>query len=129
FEDAEISTLLNGDFVTVKVDADERPDIWARYAVAYELINKQPATLPLGVFANADGGPFDIINAKPARTTDNAVGLLDLLNQARDLYRSRPEDIQKQAATIESVVAKVLTGPNNDPAADKNLSPEDSAVL
>lgn len=116
FDDAEISSLLNSDYVTVRVDADERPDVWSRYRMVYELINKQPATMPLTVYADAAGVPYDIVSAKLARSTESAVGLLEMAKQARDLYRSSPDDVKKQTASIESVLARLLVDPQTESA-------------
>lgn len=117
FNNKDIAATLNKDYVTIRVDADERPDIWGRYRMAYEIINKQRAHLPLSVFALPDGRPFDIVSAVPATGTADNPGMTELLTQARDLMAGQRDQVQTQAATIENVLERLLAEPRASDAA------------
>lgn len=111
FAEDAVAEKLNDAFVPVRVDADERPDIWARYRLAYEMINKVPATMPLLVFAMPDGRPFDIVSAVPAQSQGDVVGLEELMAQASTLYKDQQDAVTEQAGSIEEVLAQLLAAP------------------
>ncbi|WP_448073857.1 thioredoxin domain-containing protein [Georgenia yuyongxinii] len=57
FEDAEVAAALNRDFVAVKVDREERPDIDAVYMQATTALTGQGGW-PMTCFLTPDGEPF-----------------------------------------------------------------------
>ncbi|MGH9599880.1 MAG: thioredoxin domain-containing protein, partial [Terracidiphilus sp.] len=57
YEDPEIAALINQNFVAVKVDRDERPDVDARYQAAVSSISGQGGW-PLTGFLTPDGRPY-----------------------------------------------------------------------
>src|SRR4030042_1956696 len=57
FEDSETAALLNREFVPVKVDREERPDIDAIYMDAVVAMTGQGGW-PLSIFLTPDGRPF-----------------------------------------------------------------------
>jgi len=57
YEDARVADLLNADFVCIKVDRDERPDVDARYQRAVQALTGQGGW-PLTAFLTADGDVF-----------------------------------------------------------------------
>lgn len=57
FENAEVAAVLNGGFVSVKVDREERPDVDAVYMEVCTALNGSGGW-PLTVIMTADGKPF-----------------------------------------------------------------------
>ncbi len=57
FEDADVAALMNANFVCVKVDREERPDIDAIYMEAVQSLTGQGGW-PLNVFLTPDQEPF-----------------------------------------------------------------------
>lgn len=57
FEDEATAALLNRDFIAVKVDREERPDVDAVYMDAVVALSGQGGW-PLSVFLTPDGEPF-----------------------------------------------------------------------
>ena len=57
YEDAEVAQIVNENFVAMKVDRDERPDIDSRYQAAVQAISGQGGW-PLTAFLTPDGKPF-----------------------------------------------------------------------
>ncbi len=111
FSQPDISKALNENFVPIRVDADERPDIWSRYRLAYEMINKQRARPPLTVFAMPDGRPYDVIGMVQASGDGENAGMKELLEQATAVMKNQPQEVAQQAASIEEVLEKLLTEP------------------
>lgn len=111
FSDPEISQKLNSEFIPIRVDADERPDIWARYRLAYEVINQQRAKPPLIAFALSDGRPFDIVGAVPAHGTGDNSGMAELMTQASDMIKTKKAEVTTQVTSIETVLSQLLSAP------------------
>ncbi len=57
FEDAEVAAEMNGRFVNVKVDREERPDVDAVYMDAVQAMTGRGGW-PMTVFMTPDGDPF-----------------------------------------------------------------------
>lgn len=57
FENEEIAEIINRNFVAVKVDRDERPDVDRRYQ-DFVFRNNRHRGWPLTVFLTPDGKPF-----------------------------------------------------------------------
>ena len=57
YEDPEMAKIINQNYVAVKVDRDERPDVDARYQAAISAISGQGGW-PLTGFLTSDGRPF-----------------------------------------------------------------------
>ncbi len=57
YEDPEVAELLNRDFVCIKVDRDERPDVDSRYQRAVQALSGQGGW-PLTAFLTPDGEVF-----------------------------------------------------------------------
>ena len=57
FEDDDTAAYMNGHFVSVKVDREERPDVDAVYMEAVQAATGQGGW-PMTVFLTADGEPF-----------------------------------------------------------------------
>lgn len=57
FEDSETATLMNDNFINIKVDREERPDIDQVYMLAVQLMTGQGGW-PLNCFCTPDGQPI-----------------------------------------------------------------------
>ena len=57
FTDADTATLMNENFINVKVDREERPDVDQLYQTAAQMMGYQGGW-PLTIFLNAKGEPF-----------------------------------------------------------------------
>lgn len=58
FMDTAVARLMNENFVCIKVDREERPDLDNLYLHACQLLNNGEAGWPLNAFALPDGKPF-----------------------------------------------------------------------
>ena len=57
FEDAEVAAIMNKDFICIKVDREERPDVDQVYMDAVQMMTGSGGW-PLNCFAMPDGRPF-----------------------------------------------------------------------
>lgn len=93
FENEGLATLMNENFVCIKVDREERPDVDAVYMTAVQLIHGNGGW-PLNCFALPDGRPFyGGTYFQPAQWEE-------LLKNIARLYKTRRPDIEAQAKQI-----------------------------
>jgi uncharacterized protein len=91
FEDEEIARFLNGNYVAVKVDREERPDVDSIYMAAVQSLTGSGGW-PLTVWLTPDRKPFFGGTYFPARDGGHgmATGLLTFLKMLREAY-DRPD--------------------------------------
>lgn len=99
FEDAEIASVLNQSFVSVKVDREERPDIDVVYMTVCQMMNGSGGW-PLTVFMTPDKKPFFSGTYFPPRTQYGRIGLLDLLRRTDELWNDKHGNLSDFAETI-----------------------------
>jgi uncharacterized protein YyaL (SSP411 family) len=113
FEDDEVAKILNDNFVCIKVDREERPDIDNVYMTALH-VQGQQGGWPLSMFLTADGKPIvggtywprddRVINGKTAR------GFKSLLHIVAKFQTEQAGDLKKQADTLASATTEALAG-------------------
>ena len=58
FEDKETAELMNKNFINIKVDREERPDIDFIFQSSFQLFNQSGGGWPLTMFLDENGVPF-----------------------------------------------------------------------
>ncbi|HUL62752.1 MAG TPA: thioredoxin domain-containing protein [Methanocella sp.] len=86
WKDPETATLINRDFVAIKVDRDDRPEIDRRYQEAVQALTGQGGW-PLTVFLTPDRKPFYGGTYFPGRAKRGLPAFRDVLQAVHDLYR------------------------------------------
>jgi len=94
FMDTAVARLMNENFVAVKVDREERPDLDNIYINACQLLNNGEAGWPLNAFALPDGKPFF------AGTYYSKDNWIKLLKQVADSYRNKNGKVVLQANAL-----------------------------
>ena len=103
FEDDEVAEALNKDFVCIKVDREERPDIDAVYmSVAQRLTGH--GGWPLTIIMTEDQNPFFAGTYFPKKSRFNMKGILDILNIASTKWKESKEDIIKSSSNITDII-------------------------
>ena len=96
FENDNIAKIMNENFINIKVDREERPDIDDIYQKACQLTTGQGGW-PLSVFLTPDQKPFYVGTYFPILDSYGRPGFGSLLNQLSQAWKEKPNDI-KQAA-------------------------------
>jgi uncharacterized protein YyaL (SSP411 family) len=111
FEDEEIATYLNANYITIKVDREERPDLDAIYMSAVQMLTGRGGW-PMTTWLTPDGTPFFGGTYFPARDGDRGSrkGFLTILRELKQQYDSQPESVAVQAKKIGERVRIVLAG-------------------
>lgn len=93
FEDTTVARLMNDNFVCIKVDREERPDVDQIYMYAAILIHGSGGW-PLNVLALPDGKPFYAGTYFPKNDW------IKILNYFIEIKKTRPHDLKIQAEQI-----------------------------
>jgi uncharacterized protein len=96
YESAEVAEIINRDFVAVKVDRDERPDVDSRYQLAVSAI-AGTGGWPLTVFLTPDGRPFYGGTYFPPVDQWGRPSFKKIVLAIADAYRDRHDEVLKSA--------------------------------
>ncbi|MFM8559475.1 MAG: thioredoxin domain-containing protein, partial [bacterium] len=99
FEDADVAALLNADFVCVKVDREERPDVDRVYMTALQAMG-MGGGWPLNAFLTPALEPFWGGTYFPPTTRMGRPGLLQILPQLADAWRTRRDQVLGTGAQV-----------------------------
>jgi uncharacterized protein YyaL (SSP411 family) len=111
FEDEEVAALLNRDFVAIKVDREERPDIDHIYMAVCQAMTGQGGW-PLTVIMTPEKKPFFAGTYFPKRRKYGRSGLLDILPQIADKWREARNEIDQVSEKVAEA-AKAYAGSAN----------------
>jgi len=108
YEDAAVAELLNADFVCIKVDRDERPDVDARYQRAVQALTGQGGW-PLTAFLTPEGEVFfGGTYFPPEENQFGRPGFRSVLKQVAGIYRQQRAKVAENATAIRRHVAESL---------------------
>ncbi|MFP4474714.1 MAG: thioredoxin domain-containing protein [Desulfatibacillaceae bacterium] len=99
FEDEEVAAMLNENFVAVKVDREERPDIDNVYMTVCQALTGRGGW-PLSVFLTPDARPFFAGTYFPKRSRMGMPGFMDLLDQISGMWRDDRQRISRASRDI-----------------------------
>ena len=106
FEDEATARLLNDNFVNIKVDREERPDIDRIYQIAQQMITQRGGGWPLTMFlTHDDQRPFFGGTYFPREARYGLPGFKDLLPRVVEFYRSHEPEMRAQNAALVAALA------------------------
>jgi len=98
FEDEDIAYLLNENFIAIKVDREQRPDVDASYMSAVQIMTGRGGW-PMSSFLNMETEPFYGGTYYPPHV------FTDLLNQISDIWGTDRGSLEAQATELAAAVA------------------------
>ena len=108
YEDPAIAEVLNRDFVCIKVDRDERPDVDSRYQRAVQALSGQGGW-PLTAFLTPDGEVFfGGTYFPPDNNPYGRPGFHRVLLEIARAFREEPDRVTTNARTIREHVVRSL---------------------
>ena len=93
FEDKEVAQVMNKNFINIKVDREERPDVDQIYMSALQIMTGQGGW-PLNIVALPDGRPVWGATYLPKKKW------MGSLHQLTDLYKKAPEHMEDYAQKL-----------------------------
>ena len=105
FEVPEIAEIMNKLFISVKVDREERPDVDRIYMQALQMMTGSGGW-PMSIFMTNDLKPFWGGTYIPPETKYGRPGFVDLIKQLDELWRTKRNEIYKNAENLYSVLSE-----------------------
>jgi len=109
FEDEEIAKILNANFINIKVDREERPDIDEIYQKVCQLATGNGGW-PLSVFLTPNQKPFYVGTYFPKHSRYGIPGFATILETLSQSYKKKKDDIDR--ATKEFMDSLLSTSGN-----------------
>jgi uncharacterized protein YyaL (SSP411 family) len=106
FVDPEIAKVLNANFVCIKVDREERPDVDQVYMAALQAFG--PGGWPMSVFLTPDGRPFFAGTYFPPRDRAGVSGFLTIVKAVAKAWNEQRPAIEKTAVAATDAVRRRL---------------------
>lgn len=101
FENLQTAEILNNNFISIKVDREERPDIDSVYMSVCQAITGSGGW-PMCIFMTWDKKPFFAGTYFPVRSKYGVPGFVDLLNAISDQWENNRKELLESADNIIS---------------------------
>ena len=108
FEDDKTAVLMNQNFINIKVDREERPDLDKLYQTAHQMLTQRSGGWPLTMFLMPDDQmPFFGGTYFPDKPRYQMPSFKQLLFQVAGLFKERKDNIQKQSDSLADVLSNI----------------------
>jgi uncharacterized protein len=112
FEDEATARILNDNFVNIKVDREERPDIDRIYQIAQQMITQRSGGWPLTMFLmHDDQQPFFGGTYFPKEARHGLPAFKDILLRVAEYHRQHAAELRQQNAAIMAAFAGINPPP------------------
>jgi len=105
YDDPEVAKIVNENYIAVKVDRDERPDIDSRYQVAISSLTGQGGW-PLTGFLTPDGKPFYGGTYFPPQEQYGRPSFKRVLRSIAQSYRDKNGEVVEQADMVTRAISQ-----------------------
>lgn len=101
FENLEVAKLMNDNYINIKVDREEMPEVDSLYMEFAQSMMVGAAGWPLNVFLTPDLEPFFAATYLPPHASHGLTGLVDLLRRISEVWHGEErERVMEQAEHI-----------------------------
>ncbi|HWR13973.1 MAG TPA: thioredoxin domain-containing protein [Terriglobales bacterium] len=108
YDDPGVAQIVNENYVAIKVDRDERPDIDSRYQSAISAMTGQGGW-PLTAFLTPDGKPFFGGTYFPPVDGYGRPSFKRVLLTLAQAFKEKRADVDEQAQTVMNMIARSET--------------------
>ncbi len=129
FTDPAVAAILNENFISIKVDREERPDVDEIYMTAVQILTRSGGW-PLNVFLTPDLQPFFGGTYFPPVDGYGRPGFSTLIRQIATVWREQPDQVQSSAANLTSAIRTTVDRvESGDSVVDRNLLEKATTAL
>jgi uncharacterized protein len=108
FEDRDVATIMNENFINIKIDREERPDLDHIYMDAVQVMTGSGGW-PLNVFLTPAAKPFYGGTYFPPRNAYNRSSWTDVLHGIINAFSERQNEVVAQAENLTAHLLKANT--------------------
>ena len=105
FENEDVAEFMNENFINIKVDREERPDIDDIYQKVCQIATGQGGW-PLSLFLTPDQKPFYVGTYFPVLDSYGRPGFGSICRQLSQAWKEKPKDIEASAEKFTSALHK-----------------------
>ena len=116
--------LMNENFVSIKVDREERPDIDNIYMTVCHVVSRKSCGWPLNIVMTPEGKPFFAGTYMPKENRYGRVGMKELVPAIKEIWDKKREEVLESARQITDAVSSLgdsLRGAGSLPLDEKTL--------
>ncbi len=106
FENEEVAVLLNRDYIAIKVDREELPQLDSYYQQLYFRLKNRAGGWPLSVILDEDRSPFFVGTYIPLHDNYGIDGMVTLLPKMAKQYKHDREAVQREVAAVQKLTHK-----------------------
>lgn len=107
FEDEEVAKILNENFIPIKVDREERPDIDTVYMTICQAMTGHGGW-PLTIIMTPDKKPFFAGTYIPKHSRYGRIGLIELLQKVVEIWKENKDKVISLAEQITNEIKEAL---------------------
>ncbi len=107
FSDREVAELMNREFVNIKVDREERPELDEIYMAATQILTRHGGW-PNSVFLTPELKPFYAGTYFPPEDRHGLPSFRRVLDSLAEAWKTRRGDIEEQAESLTEAVRRYL---------------------
>jgi uncharacterized protein YyaL (SSP411 family) len=105
FEDPGTAALMNDEFVNIKVDREERPDIDSVYMEAVQAMTGRGGW-PMTVWVDHEGRPFYAGTYFPKESRHGMPSFRQVIGAVSKAWRERRDDVSEQAERLVGAISR-----------------------
>jgi uncharacterized protein len=105
YEDPGVAAIINEQFVAIKVDRDERPDVDSRYQTAVQAISGQGGW-PLTAFLTPEGKPFYAGTYFPPQDQHGRPSFRRVLLTLAQAFHEKNADVLESAESVMGAISQ-----------------------
>lgn len=114
FEDETIAKIMNENFVCIKVDREERPDLDKIYQLAHQMLTERPGGWPLTMVLTPDGhAPFFAGTYFPPELRYNMPGFGEILKKISGHYNEHSEKLTSHHQSFNNALTRLNPTPGS----------------
>ncbi len=108
FMNPEIAAMLNANFINIKVDREERPDVDQVYMSALQAFSS--GGWPMSMFLTPEGRPFYGGTYFPPKDRDGIRGFPTVVKGVAEAWRDERPKVEEAANRLSTFVRRTLSG-------------------
>ena len=120
FEDEEIAQLLNENFVSIKVDREERPDLDNIYMAVCQAMTGGGGW-PLNLFLTPEKKPFYAGTYFPKTERFGNPGFISVLKKISDLWKTNKENVVASSEQVTKVLQSIAVTTSGENLTEETL--------